>query len=116
VERGELPSEDPAHPVEKALVPGVESGWAASEPGQQVLRIVLDAPQRLRRLRLMFRESSVERTEELTLRWHPAHGSAGREIVRQQWTFSPGGAVEETEDADTRGGTARASLHSLRMA
>jgi hypothetical protein len=110
VERGELPSEDPAHPVEKALVPGVESGWAASEPGQQVLRIGL------RRLRLMFRESSVERTEELTLRWHPAHGSAGREIVRQQWTFSPGGAVEETEGADTRGGTARASLHSLRMA
>ena len=127
----ELSSEDPAHPIECALREGDE-GWRAAEPGEQVLRIVFDEPQRLRRIRVGFVEPSTERTQEFTLRWQPADGSASREIVRQQWTFSPGGATQETEDyrvelsgvaalelairPNIGGGDARASLHALRLA
>lgn len=128
----ELSSEDPAHPIESALLPGREPGWRAAGPGEQVLRIVFDAPQQLRRIWLSFAESSSERTQEFALRWIPADGSPAREIVRQQWTFSPGSATRQTEDyrvqlsavavlelaivPDIDGGEARASLDALRLA
>lgn len=38
----ELTSEDVAHPIESALNPGVGSGWRASEPGQQTVRLLFD--------------------------------------------------------------------------
>ncbi|MGA3118622.1 MAG: hypothetical protein ABSF90_29870 [Syntrophobacteraceae bacterium] len=31
----EFTSEDPPHPIESALKPGVGSGWRASEPGRR---------------------------------------------------------------------------------
>ena len=130
--RVELSSEEEEHPVEAALTPGRDAGWRAAEAGEQFVRILFDEPQRLRRIRLTFVETAAERTQEFSLRWLPADGSPAREIVRQQWTFSPGGASEETEDyrvdlsgvaalelaivPDIRGGSARASLHSLRVA
>ena len=40
----------------------------------------------------------MERTQEFTLRWAPAAGGSTREIVRQQWNFSPTGATTEIED------------------
>ena len=58
----EVTSEDPAYPVEGALLPGQGSGWRAGEPGPQTLRVLFDEPQRLRRIRLEFAESAVERT------------------------------------------------------
>ena len=39
----------------------------------------------------------VERTQEFTLRWSQA-GGPFREIVRQQWNFSPQGSSSEVED------------------
>ena len=128
----EVSSEDPEHPVESALLPGHDRGWRAAGPGEQVLRIRFDEPQRLRRIWIRFDEPSTERTQQFTLRWQPADGSATREIVRQQWTFSPQGAVQETEDyrvelpgvallelsivPELQGGEARACLSSLRLA
>jgi len=66
------------------------------------------------------------------LRWSPDSGQSFREIVRQQWNFSPQGATSETEDhhvelpavtvlelsiiPDTGGGNAFASLAQLRLA
>jgi hypothetical protein len=130
--RVELSSEDPAHPIEGALSPERDEGWRASHPGEQVVRVVFDEPQRLRRIWLRFVEPSTERTQEFTLRWLPAEASATREIIRQQWTFAPGGATSETEDygvelpgvamlelvirPDIGGGDARASLDALRLA
>ncbi len=94
----EITSEDAAHPIESALLPGRASGWRATVPGKQTIRLLFANPQRLKRIRLKFVESRTERTQEYVLRWSPDGGQSYREIVRQQWNFSPQGATSETED------------------
>lgn len=94
----ELTSEDPAYPVEGALLSRGRSGWRAAEPGTQSIRLVFHQPQRLRRIRLRFDEPVDERTQEFTLRWSPDGGRSFRDLVRQQYTFSPGGSTSEVED------------------
>jgi hypothetical protein len=94
----ELTSEDPAHPIEAAFNPGGGSGWRASEPGTQSIRLIFNQPQPLRHIRLHFVEPTAERTQEFSLRWSPDGGRSFRELVRQQYTFSPGGATSEVED------------------
>ena len=96
--RVEITSEDPAHPIESALVPGGGGGWRAAGPGPQRVRVLFDEPQRIRRVRLVFEESHAERTQEFALSWIPAGEKAGRSLVRQQYTFSPGGATREVEE------------------
>lgn len=128
----EITSEDPAYPIESALLPGDALGWRAAGPGEQTIRIFFSSPQRLRRIRLNFAETHVERTQEYVLRWSDDGGCTFREIVRQQWNFSPHGSTAEAEDhavdlsavtvlellivPDTSGGTALASLAQLRLA
>jgi hypothetical protein len=128
----EVTSEDPAFPVEAALLPGADAGWRAAAPGAQTIRLIFDQPQRLRRIWLRFVEADTERTQEFVLRWSPNGGHTFHEIVRQQWNFSPTGAPQQVEDypvaldevtvleltlvPDTRGGPARASLVALRLA
>lgn len=96
--RVEITSEDPAHTIESALVPGSGSGWRAAGPGPQRVRVFFDVPQRVRRVRLVFEEAQAERTQEFALSWIPAGENAGRFLVRQQYTFSPGGATREVEE------------------
>jgi hypothetical protein len=128
----EITSEDAAHPIESALLPGRASGWRAAGPGKQTIRLLFANPQRLRRIWLNFVEPRTERTQEYVLRWSPDGGQSYREIVRQQWNFSPQGATSETEDLhvelpavtvlelsiipDISGGNAFASLAQLRLA
>ena len=127
-----LTSEAPGHAIEAALVPGSGSGWRAAEPGIQAIRLTFDAPQRVRRIELHFVECDTARTQEIVLRWSGDSGRSFREIVRQQWNFSPTGATSESEDyqvdlldvtelelviePDMSGGAAHASLDSLRVA
>jgi hypothetical protein len=59
---------------------------------------VFHRPQALRRIRLRFDEADTERTQEFTLRWSPDGGQTFREVVRQQYSFSPAGATSEVED------------------
>jgi hypothetical protein len=94
----ELTSEDAAHPIEAALVPGSGPGWRAADPGPQSVRLLFHTPQRLRRIRLRFEEVDAERTQEFVLRWSPDRGRTYRDIVRQQYTFAPAGATSEVED------------------
>ncbi|HEU4647625.1 MAG TPA: hypothetical protein VFS33_01100 [Gemmatimonadales bacterium] len=96
--RVELTSEDPAHPIEGALLPGSEGGWRASEPGTQRIRLLFHQPQSIRRILLRFVEADRSRTQEFLLRWSPDGGRSFRDIVRQQYTFSLHGATSETED------------------
>jgi hypothetical protein len=127
----EITSEDPAHPIEYALQLRDRKGWRAAEPGPQVIRLLFDQPQTLSRIRLVFEETEIQRTQEFVLRWSADGGRSFTEIVRQQWNFSPPGTVRETEDytvklcgvtvlelrivPDQAGGNARASLASLRL-
>ena len=130
--RVEISSEDEGHPVEAAMVRGARTGWRASGPGAQSLRLLFDEPQRLRRISLLFLEEERARTQEFVLRWSPDGGQTFREVVRQQYNFSPAGATRESEDyavdldgvtalelvitPDVSGGPARASLEWLRLA
>jgi hypothetical protein len=94
----EITSEDATHPIESALLPGGGSGWRAGDPGKQTIRLLFAHPQRLRRIWLNFVDPVAERTQEYVLRWSSDGGQSFREIVRQQWNFSPQGATSETED------------------
>jgi hypothetical protein len=94
----EVTSEDAAHPIEAALLPGRESGWRAAEPGEQTIRLIFDQPLRLRRIWLHFVEPAAQRTQEFVVRWSADEGRSFRDLVRQQYTFSPQGATSEVED------------------
>ena len=93
----EVTSESPAHPIESVFAREACAGWRANEAGKQLVRLIFDQPQSLRRIQLRFSETSVERTQEFTLHWAPVGGQL-REIVRQQWNFSPDGPTAEVED------------------
>jgi len=93
----EVTSEAVGYPIESALIPGKGTGWRAAEPGEQTIRLLLDEPLRLRRIHLVFHEDEQERTQEFVLRWSPDSGQSYREILRQQYNFSPG-AADEVED------------------
>ena len=94
----EVTSEDDAFPIESALLSGKVSGWRASGPGKQMIRLLFDNPQRLQWIRLNFEDLEIERTQEYVLRWSPDDGQSFQEIIRQQWNFSPEGATSEIED------------------
>jgi hypothetical protein len=96
--QAEVTSEDPAHPIEAALLVGSHGGWRAAEAGMQTVRLLFDVPQALRRILLVFTERENARTQEFVLRYVAEGESASREIVRQQWTFSPQGGTKELED------------------
>jgi hypothetical protein len=94
----ELTSEDTARPIEGALLANGQPGWRAAEPGIQSIRLLFHQPQRLRRILLRFDEPASERTQEFALRWSPDGGRSSRELVRQQYSFSPDGSTSEVED------------------
>ncbi len=85
----EVTSEDPHFPIEAVFEPASGVGWRASQDGEQQLRIIFDEPTTLHRMQLLFVEPEVERTQEFTIRWSSAQGGPPRDVVRQQWTFSP---------------------------
>src|SRR5204863_1675442 len=78
--RVEVTSEDGAHPIESALLTVGAIGWRAESPGEQTVRLFFEAPQRLRRMRLLFREEKEARTQELVLRGSSAAGSSWRDV------------------------------------
>ena len=127
----EVTSEEESFPVESALLLGETRGWRAATAGVQTIRLVFDQPQRLKHISLVFEEEQTERTQEFVLRWSTDKGRSFREIVRQQWNFSPPNTIREIEEyqlelsdvtvleltivPDVSGGTARSSLKSMRL-
>ncbi|MGA7408892.1 MAG: hypothetical protein WBW33_00310 [Bryobacteraceae bacterium] len=93
----EVTSESPGYPIESVFGAQTDAGWRAVEAGKQVIRLIFDEPRDVRRIQLRFCEADVERTQEFVLEWAPPGGPL-REIVRQQWNFSPDGANSEIED------------------
>ena len=127
----EVTSEDENFPVESAFGSEDAQGWRAAAPGHQTIRLIFDHPQRLKRVSLVFEENKLGRTQEFVLRWSSDGGSTLKEIVRQQWNFSPPESIREVEQyqvdlhnvnvlelvikPDVAGGVARASLKNLRL-
>ena len=127
----EITSEDKDYPVESAFASGEAQGWRAAEAGTQTIRLVFDQPQSLKRISVVFEEKEIARTQEFVLRWSADGGNSFREIVRQQWNFSPPETIREVEEyqvelasvtvleliivPNASGGSARASLKSLHL-
>ena len=127
----EITSEDKDFPIESAFGSREGPGWRASGPGSQTIRLVFDQPQKLRRVSLVFEENEIARTQEFVLRWSADGGSTVKEIVRQQWNFSPPDSIREVEEyraelsfvtvlelvinPNIGGGIAHASLKNFRL-
>lgn len=134
IARVEITSEDPDFPVENALSLNPEHnelGWRAATPGPQTVALVFTVPTYLRRIFAKFMEHATERTQEFVLRYSSVN-ETDREIIRQQWNFSPTGSSQEVEDytvhlasvtrlelvidPDRGRGQCRATLCALRLA
>jgi hypothetical protein len=118
-------------PLSFAFVSGDARGWRAAGPGSQTIRLVFDQPQKLGCISLVFEGNENARTQEFVLPWSPDCGSSVKEIVRQQWNFSPPDSIPEVEEYQVElssvtvlesvinpnigGGVARASLKNLRL-
>ena len=79
----------------------------------------------------MFEENETPRTQEFVLRWSTGAEGPIKEIVRQQWNFSPPETIREVEEylvqlsaigmlelvinPNVGGGAARASLKNFRV-
>jgi hypothetical protein len=128
----EITSESSMHPIEGALSPDRADGWRAETSGEQTIRLRFEQPLPVRRVRVVVEERERERTQQFVLRAAATPDGPWHEIARQQFNFSPSGAVREQEDyevglprvvaleltivPDISGGDARASLQQLRVA
>lgn len=128
----EVTSEDDSYMIESALLSETGTGWRASSPGEQIIRLLFDEPQSIKLIKLSFVESEKARTQEYVLRWSDKAELPNKELLRQQYNFSPPNAVRESEVhqvalegvtglelsiiPDIGGGDASASLACLRLA
>jgi hypothetical protein len=94
-------SESSDHPVDN-LFDGRDgpggSRWMASADGEQAVVLAFDAPQTIRAVSLEAEEPHASRTQELCLSLSRDGGQTYRDVLRQEFTFSPGGATFERED------------------
>ena len=125
-----LTSEDPNHPIENALRPPFAGGWRAQTEGPQTIRLTFSEPVNVERIRLKFVETAATRTQEFVVRCGPGTDEL-RDVVRQQWNFSPAGATYQVEEyalkaegitivqleivPDISGGSALATMEEFRV-
>jgi hypothetical protein len=93
-------SESTEHPVDYLFDaddgPG-GSRWEAATDGEQTLILAFDTPQSIREVSLETEERRTSRTQVLTLSLSQDGGAAYREVLRQEFTFSPPGTTYERE-------------------
>jgi hypothetical protein len=127
----EISSENQEHPIESALVDGSATGWQAACSGEQTIRLIFDQPQIIKQIALLFDEQEQSRIQEFVLLWRMDNEDFFREILRQQYHFSPPHSAQETENytvdlkqlkalelriiPDISGGEACAKLTRLRL-
>jgi hypothetical protein len=127
-------SEDPDHPLEHLIDGHFGRGatqWASGRPNATE-RIVLefDQPQRISRLIYEVEECWQERTQEVRVEVSADDGRTYRQVLAQDYTFSPQGATFQHEDLQldlpaithmkltivpNKGGSGVATVTSLRL-
>jgi hypothetical protein len=127
-------SENPDHPLEHLIDRHFGRGgtrWAGARQ-DTTERIVLefDHPQRISRLVYEVEECWQERTQEVRVEVSTDHGRTYRQVLAQEYTFSPQGATFQHEDlrldlaaithlgltvVPNKGGSGVATLTSLRL-
>jgi F5/8 type C domain len=94
-------SEDPDHPIDYAFDgqrgPGA-SRWIAGESGEQKLILAFDAPQTIQKMLVDIDEPDISRTQEMQVSISTDGGRTYRELLRQEYTFSPPGTSHEHEE------------------
>ena len=91
-------SEDRTHRIDRVLSGDTHAHWRAADAGEQVIELHFHQPRDLTRIRLVFVEQEMPRTQQFTIRWSSRRGERHGEVVRQQFNFSPSGATREIED------------------
>lgn len=93
-------SEDPTHPIDNVFNNRHEpktSRWIAADIGEQCLILDFDHPQTIRQIALEIEEPEVQRSQELTISISSDGGRTYRELIRQEFNFSPSGTTWERE-------------------
>ena len=90
-------SQEPGYPIE-SIFEEKGAGWRAASPGVQIIRAGCDAPRPVRRIKHEFSEGKTQRTQESVLQWASSADGERRQLMRQQWNFSPQGSTSEIED------------------
>jgi hypothetical protein len=94
-------SEDPRHPIDYAFDgqrgPGA-SRWIAAQSGEQTLILAFDTPQAIRKILVEVEEPEISRTQEMAVSISQDGGQTYRELMRQEYNFSPPGTTLEHEE------------------
>jgi hypothetical protein len=94
-------SETPDHPIDHVFDgrrgPG-GTRWVAEKPGEQTVILAFDVPQRIRKVTMEIEEKAVSRTQEVALAVSNDGGQKYRELVRQEFNFSPPDTTFEREE------------------
>ena len=96
----EVTSEQPHHPIDHAFDSSRGLGatrWIADAPGTQFVTLVFDRPQTIRQIGIEVEETEQSRTQELTVSASSDDGRTYRELIRQEFHFSPPGTTFEQE-------------------
>jgi F5/8 type C domain len=96
----QVTSEQADHPIDHAFDGSRGPGgtrWVADSPGEQTVTLLFDRPQTIRQIVLEVEERAVSRTQELAVSVSSDGGATYRELVRQEFNFSPPGTSFERE-------------------
>jgi F5/8 type C domain len=127
-------SEDPDHPLEH-LIDGHRgrggTRWASARPNTtEHIELEFEPPQQISRLVYEVEECHVERTQQVRVEVSTDHGRTYRQLLAQDYTFSPEGATFQHEELQldvrpithlqltiipNKGGSGVATLTSLRL-
>jgi hypothetical protein len=96
----QVTSEEAGHPIDHAFDhhrgPG-GTRWVADAPGEQSVTLLFDQPQTIRQIGVEVEELVDSRTQELAVLVSSDGGRTYRELVRQEFNFSPPGTSFERE-------------------
>jgi hypothetical protein len=93
-------SEDSLHPIDHVFDDHNGPGgtrWIAGEVGEQTIIVAFDRPLRLQKVNLEIEEPEMSRTQELSLGISDDGGQRYKEVLRQEYNFSPPDATFERE-------------------
>lgn len=127
-------SENPAHPVEHMLDghcgPGATRWISAGSDTVEQIVVEFDQPQPISRLVYEVEDAERERTQEIRVEVSEDGGRTYRQILVQEYNFSPGGATYQREEqrlalvkashlrltiVPNKNGTGTATLTALRL-
>jgi hypothetical protein len=93
-------SEEASHPIDHIFDDRNGPGgtrWIAGQVGEQTLILAFDQPQTLQKLNLEIEEPDMSRTQELSMAVSHDGGQTYREMLRQEYNFSPPHTTYERE-------------------